>query len=158
MPDTYYWVARGTNFARVSEVRDLTQRNGRKGYPGAFFKQEGEDGLLLLDDTDCFCMTGGRQQMAMELDGIRDYVIRLRQLVGSNRSIEMWGYHEKVHLGGDRVTAIMIAQAGHPGVPETMERIRNPNALVGDGGADDPPWGATVELRKVANAMPWVKD
>jgi hypothetical protein len=157
MPDTYYWVARGTNFARVSEVRDLTQQHGRKTYPGAFFKQEGEDGLLLLADADCFCMTGGRQQMATELGGIGEYVIQLRQSVGSNRAIAMWGYHEKVRLGGDRVTAVIIAQASY-GVPETMELIRNPNARFGDGGVDDPPWSGTVKVQKVANAMGWVKD
>lgn len=156
MPDTHYWVARGTNFDHASEVRDLAQQKGRKGYPGAFFKQEGEDGLLLLDDTDCFCMVGGRDQMAQELNNIGEHVIRLRQLVGARRSIEMWAYREKLPQKGGRVTAVMIAQANHR-VPDTMRPVRNPGSRGGEGGPDDPPWGATVELRKVAKAMDWVE-
>lgn len=158
MPDTYYWVARGQAFARVDDVRRDTEANGRKGYPEAFFKQAGQDGLLLLADGDCFCMTGGRGQIQRELGPIGNHVIRLAQAVGTNRVLAMWAYREKVHVLGDRVTAIMIAPGPYGGVPPTMKQILNPGVSFDARGPDDPPWGGTVELRKIAQAIDWIES
>jgi hypothetical protein len=157
VPDTCYWVARGRNFAHVGEVRDLTQENGRKGRPGFFFKQAGRNDPLQLDDTDVFCMTGGRDGIQAELNETKLYRIVVL-VAGMQPTLEMYACREKLpHIGGDRVTAIMIAPGPCRGVPKTMEEVRDPDVTLAARGPDDPPWGAAVDLGKVASAMDWIK-